>query len=174
MSALLRRRRRAAAVLAALLALALAADAVLKAERPGVAHEAAALAADGWDARGLLAFGEGEGAAGDANDAGAVEPLPEGFAEEVMPLDGYADVRVGAEGAVVGFTANAEPARAFEEVRRALCERGWTSVPSGSDAGGSFVKRAGPRTWAYVACVRTGETTSVVVQCAAIDGKGRA
>ncbi len=94
MSALLRRRRRAAAVLAALLALALAADAVLKAERPGVAHEAAALAADGWDARGLLAFGEGEGAAGDANDAYAVEPLPEGFAEEVMPLDGYADVRV--------------------------------------------------------------------------------
>lgn len=166
MSAAFRRGRCAIAVLAALLALALAADAVLKIVRPSVAREALSLAAEELDVRDL-AFGTAERGA-----AAAPDSLPDGFSEEVLPMEGRADVRVGAGGSVVGFAVPEEPARAFEAARRALCERGWTAVPSGSDAGGSFVKEAGPRTWAYVSCVRTGDTTSVVVQCAATDGKG--
>ncbi len=53
-----------------------------------------------------------------------------------------------------------------------LGDRGWTAVPSGDGTGGSFVKEAGRYRWAYVSCVKAGDTTCVVVQCAAADRKG--
>lgn len=90
----------------------------------------------------------------------------------MVPAEGRAGLRVGAGGSVVGFEAEKGPEQAFDEVRRLLDERGWTAVPSGGRAGGSFVKEAGRYRWAYVSCVKAGDTTSVVVQCAAADEKG--
>ena len=154
MSAPARRRRRAVAALALLLVAVLAVDAVGRAVRPGVLREAAVLAVDGA--------------------AASREPprLPEGFSQEVVPVEGFAGLRVGAGGSVVGYEVEKDPARAFDEVRSLLDERGWKAVPSGDRAGGSFVKETGRFRWAYVSCVRAGDTTSVVVQCATADEKG--
>lgn len=98
--------------------------------------------------------------------------LPEGFAQEVVPAEGRAGLRVGAGGSVVGFEVEEEPLQAFDEMAGLLGDRGWTAVPSGTGAGGSFVKEAGRYRWVYVSCVKAGDTTCVVVQCAAADGKG--
>ena len=98
--------------------------------------------------------------------------LPEGFAQEVVPAEGCAGLRVGAGGSVVGFEVEEEPLQAFDEMACLLGDRGWTAVPSGTGTGGSFVKEAGRYRWAYVSCVKAGDTTRVVVQCAAADGKG--
>ena len=121
MSAPARRRRRAVAALALLLAAALAVDVAGRAARPGVLSEAAALAVDGAPA--------------------SREPprLPEGFAQEVVPAEGCAGLRVGAGGSVVGFEVEEEPLQAFDEMACLLGDRGWTAVPSGDGAGGSFV-----------------------------------
>ena len=98
MSAPARRRRRAVAALVLLLAAALAVDVAGRAARPGVLSEAAALAVDGTPA--------------------SREPprLPEGFAQEVVPAEGRAGLRVGAGGSVVGFEVEEEPLQAFDEM----------------------------------------------------------
>ena len=154
MSAPARRRRRAVAALVLLLAAALAVDVAGRAARPGVLSEAAALAVDGAPAsRESLR-------------------LPEGFAQEVVPAEGCAGLRVGAGGSVVGFEVEEEPLQAFDEMACLLGDRGWTAVPSGTGTCGSFVKEAGRYRWAYVSCVKAADTTCVVVQCAAADGKG--
>ena len=134
-------------------AAALAVDVAGRAARPGVLSEAAALAVDGTPHR---------------------EPprLPEGFAQEVVPAEGpRRRLRVNG-GSVVGFEVEEEPLQAFDEMAGLLGDRGWTAVPSGTGAGGSFVKEAGRYRWVYVSCVKAGDTTCVVVQCAAADGKG--
>ena len=72
----------------------------------------------------------------------------------------------------MGFEVEEEPLQAFDEMAGLLGDRGWTAVPSGDGTGGSFVKEAGRYRWAYVSCAKAGDTTCVVVQCAAADGKG--
>ncbi len=88
------------------------------------------------------------------------------FSSEVFPLDGQRDVRSNSDGSVIGFTSSSPPKKAFDEVGRSMVERGWTAVPSGVEACGSFVKSEGALKWAYVSCSRVGSETSIVVQCA--------
>lgn len=95
---------------------------------------------------------------------------PAGFEDEVLSLSGRSDVRVGADGAVVGFCCPANAAETLEEVSAELGERGWTLVESGSDRAATFVKREGCYRWLFVACTEVAGETSVVVTN---DGHGK-
>lgn len=88
---------------------------------------------------------------------------PAGFEDEVLSLSGRSDVRVGADGAVVGFCCPANAAEAFEEVSTDLGNRGWNLVESGSDRSATFVKREGRYRWLFVVCTDVAGETSVVV-----------
>lgn len=149
------RAARAFLVLAAFVAAAVAVDAALKAGSPGTLAEAGSLAF-----RSML-----EEAAGAPSEQSQPQALP-GFEDEVVSLAGCEDVRVGAGGSVVGFVCSQDPDRAFSRLAEELGRRGWTQVPSGLDACGSFVKDGGSYRWALVSCIGTGSKTSVVVQCA--------
>lgn len=179
MSAVMRRALGAVAVLGVLLAIVLVIDVVVERNRPSVLKEAMSafsplLVRDGPSEE-VLSFEQnhglqgrnfilGEFAASGTSSSGA-SSLPEGFSDEVLTVEQYSDVRVGAEGSVVGFSLQAEPAEAFDVLERSLVERGWTVVPSGSGSNGSFVKEEGQFNWLHIACVQVGATTSVVVQC---------
>lgn len=150
----------ACGILAMMLVSALALAWLLPIERPGVLSEVAgfsvpALFADGWE----------------AIEGGGGETVPPDFEEEVLPLFSYADVRVAAGGQVVGFLSDERPEVEFSLLSSTLQDRGWVSVSSGSELGGSFVKEGGTYIWAFVSCVGIGEGTSVVVNCLATEGK---
>ena len=180
---------KAVLALGVLVLVAVVLDAAAAAMRSGVAAEAVALLAGGEGVGESESAGVGA-SAGESENAGVSESaddrldvareqvaddygtLPEGFADEVLSVEGYEDVRANADGSVVGYSTDEAPQRAFAAVRNALVGRGWTAVPSGGETSGSFVKEAGPRTWAYVACVGVGDTTSVVVQFAITGEEG--
>lgn len=88
---------------------------------------------------------------------------PVGFEDEVLSLSERSDVRVGADGAVVGFCCPMSAVAALEEVSAELGNRGWTLVESGSDRSATFVKREGRYRWLFVACTEVAGETSVVV-----------
>lgn len=89
--------------------------------------------------------------------------VPEGFEEEVLSLASRGDVRVGADGAVVGFCCSGDAPAALAEVAVELAEKGWMRVESGSDAAASFVKREGHYRWLFVSCTEVSGEVSVVV-----------
>ncbi|HIW76881.1 MULTISPECIES: hypothetical protein [Gordonibacter] len=154
MSEQARRLRRAAVVLGVLLVIALVLHVVGALGAPSVLAEASHVIA--------TEVGETYGS----------PALPAGFEDEVLCAASFEDVRVSPEGSVVGFTARGTPAEAFKQVEGLMRDHGWTVVPGGDGASGSFLKEVGQYRWAFVGCVRVGDTTSVVVQCAADDGKG--
>lgn len=174
MKLVFRRQGKAALVVVACMLIALLGDALARASQPSVRGDVfASLVSAGDSVEAFPSGSESEGVDfegllydGEPWTEGLEGGIPEGFAEEVIPLEGYTDVRVGAAGAVVGFTTAAAPQEAFEAISQTMIARGWTVVSSGSNAVGSFVKAAGFRTWACVTCVQVGDSTSVVVQCA--------
>lgn len=102
----------------------------------------------------------------DTGSSDASVPVPEGFQDEVLSLEGREDVRVGADGAVVGFVDRADTQEAFASLRGELEDAGWTAIGSGRDDCGSFVKDEGRFTWLFARCVPTGSVTSVVISIA--------
>lgn len=128
--------------------------------RPGVLSEAMGLSVPGL-------FVDG----GKSVEGRGDETVPPVFEEEVMPLSSCVDVRVAAEGRVVGFLSDERPEAEFALLSSMLRDRGWTSVSSGSELGGSFVKEGGTYIWAFVSCMGIGEGTSVVVNCLTADGE---
>lgn len=153
MSESARRRCQAIAALAFLLVAVLVIDAVGKLTHQGVLSEAAVLTLD------------------DESVSQGTSQLPEGFAQEVLPVEGYANLRVGADGSVAGFEMDGDPAQIFDELAQLLSDGGWTAVPSGNGVSGSFIKESGQYRWLDVSCVKAGDTTCVVVQCVPPDGK---
>lgn len=102
----------------------------------------------------------------DTGSSAASAPVPEGFQDEVLSLEGREDVRVGADGTVVGFVDRAGAQEAFASLRGELEDTGWTAIDSGRDDCGSFVKDEGRFTWLFASCVPTGSATSVVISIA--------
>lgn len=102
----------------------------------------------------------------DTGSSDASVPVPEGFQDEVLSLEGREDVRVGADGTVVGFVDRADTQEAFASLRGELEDAGWTAIGSGRDDCGSFVKDEGRFTWLFARCVPTGSVTSVVISIA--------
>ncbi|MEF9875779.1 MAG: hypothetical protein RRZ85_06160 [Gordonibacter sp.] len=185
MSAAARRGLTAALALGMLLAGALVVDAVLAQSRPGIFVEAAGAfvsppVRDGpsaeaprfeEDVASESGGGErGESAVSNTLSSGALG-LPEGFENEVLPVGQLSDLRVNDTGTVVGFSLPAEPVDAFGLLAQSLSDRGWRAVPAGGGSSGTFVKEEGRFIWLYIACVRVGDTTSVVVQCATTQRK---
>lgn len=119
---------------------------------------------------------QGEGAAGEADAdesrAGAAASAEELkvqaplFAGEGFVPDDAFDVRVGGQGRVIGLNLPGTAAQAFSQMRQGLEEAGWTAVPSGQDACGSFVKETGLLRWLMVSCYQAKSQANVVVQCA--------
>lgn len=186
MSATLQRRRRlgAVAALGVLLVAALAVEAVTQGARSGVLAEARDVfvssarheRSDGEAGNGGVEGGE---AASDlAGEVRLDDParsqvsmLPDGFVDEVLPLEGFADVRVGADGSVVGFSLSEGPSEAFAFLQKALTDRGWKAAPAGNGTSGTFIKEQGRFTWLFASCIGVGDTTSAVVQCTGAEGK---
>lgn len=179
MSVAMRRILGAAVGLGVLLAIVLLIDVVGERNSPGVLKEAVnafnALSVCDGSSGEALPLGQdrslrggswilGEISALDISNSGAAS-LPEGFVDEVLAVEQYSDVQVGAGGLVVGFSLPVKAAEAFDVLGQSLLERGWTAVPSGSGSNGSFVKEAGRFNWLHIACVQVVDTTSVVVQC---------
>lgn len=155
----LRRFLRATALISCVAIACLLAQAAIDGSHQGVLDEAWRMFFDSDDAE-------------DAVEGALDTPLAlEGFEEEVVPLGGRADVRVGAGGSVVGFSGQADAEREFAMLADELGRRGWTPVDSGRDDCGSFVKKDGKFTWLFVSCVQAGEATSVVVHCPMVDGE---
>lgn len=102
----------------------------------------------------------------DTGSSDASAPVPEGFQDEVLSLEGREDVRVGADGTVVGFVDRADAQAAFASLKGELEETGWTAIGSGRDDCGSFVKDEGRFTWLFASCVPSGSATSVVISIA--------
>lgn len=88
--------------------------------------------------------------------------LPEGFASEVLALEGV-DVTVSDQGPVVGYRAEGDPETSMAKVRDELAGKGWIAVESGTAALQTFVKESGRYRWASVSCTHVGGATSVVV-----------
>ncbi|MDO4501795.1 MAG: hypothetical protein Q4D06_01305 [Coriobacteriia bacterium] len=102
-----------------------------------------------------------------------------GSADQVAPLlveEGFVpakacDVRIGGQGRVVGFSLPGSAADAFARMATGLEEAGWTTVPSGQDVCGTFVKEDGRLRWLLVSCSDAGGSASVVIQSAVDLGK---
>lgn len=181
MSAAVQRRRRLGALVAlgVLLAAALAVEAVSQGSRSGVLAEAQGVFAslaqhDGPGAEaggGAGAPDVAGGVQGDASAGSQASLLPDGFADEVLALEGFDDVRVGAGGSVVGFSLSEGPSEALAFLQRTLTDRGWRAVPAGNATSATFMKEQGRFTWLFVSCIGVGDTTSVVVQCTGAKGK---
>ncbi|MEA5019881.1 MAG: hypothetical protein VB027_05890 [Gordonibacter sp.] len=175
----MRRALVAVVVLGVLLVIVLVIDAVVERNRPSVLKEArnafSTLPVRDGPSEEVLSLGQNLGLYGrsliladptaSGTSSNGESLLPEGFTDEVLAIEQYRDVRVGAGGSVVGFSLQTESAEAFDVLGRSLLERGWTVVPSGSGSSGSFVKEEGRFNWLHIACVQVGDTTSVVVQC---------
>lgn len=151
-----RRVLKAAAFIAAVVVACVAVEFALDAPHEGVA-EKLRIAAD-------------SGGASEAAASDALGLLPEGFQEEVLRLEDREDVRVAAQGPVVGFVERSDAPSAFVALSAELEAAGWASVDSGRDDCGSFVKEEGRFTWLFVSCVWSGEATSVVITCSASEG----
>lgn len=151
-----RRVLKAAAFIAAVVVACVAVEFALDAPHEGVA-EKLRIAAD-------------SGGASEAVASDALGLLPEGFQEEVLRLEDREDVRVAAQGPVVGFVERSDAPSAFAALSAELEAAGWASVDSGRDDCGSFVKEEGRFTWLFVSCVWSGEATSVVITCSASEG----
>ncbi len=151
-----RRVLKAAAFIAAVVVACVAVEFALDAPHEGVA-EKLRIAAD-------------SGGASEAAASDALGLLPEGFQEEVLRLEDREDVRVAAQGPVVGFVERSDAPSAFAALSAELEAAGWASVDSGRDDCGSFVKEEGRFTWLFVSCVWSGEATSVVITCSASKG----
>lgn len=105
--------------------------------------------------------------------ATACEPdVPPSFEEELLALEGRADVRADARAGIAGFTVEEPPDQAFSELSSELEAKGWSRVESGAAACGTFAKNEGPYRWAFASCVGSGTATCVVVQVEPIDEEG--
>lgn len=103
----------------------------------------------------------------------AREPdVPPSFEEELVALEGRADVRADARAGIVGFTVEEPPDRAFSELSSELEAKGWSCVESGAAACGTFARNEGSYRWAFASCVRSGTATCVVVQVEPIEEEG--
>lgn len=151
-----RRVLKAAAFIAAVVVACVAVEFALDAPHEGVA-EKLRIAAD-------------SGGTSEAVASDALGLLPEGFQEEVLRLEDREDVRVAAQGPVVGFVERSDAPSAFAALSAELEAAGWASVDSGRDDCGSFVKEEGRFIWLFVSCVWSGEATSVVITCSASEG----
>lgn len=92
--------------------------------------------------------------------------VPSWFEDELFSVQGYSDVRVALDGAVVGFSTTLEPSEEFAAIESLMEQKGWRLMESGVLGSGSFLKEKGACTWAWVSCVDVAGATSVVVQCA--------
>lgn len=109
---------------------------------------------------------QGEGALDDAEQGASLAQAAPLLAEQGLGALGQEDVRVGAQGRVVGFSLPGAPAGAFECISQELQKTGWRAVPSGQECCGTFVKEEGRLKWMLISCANAGEEASVVVQCA--------
>ena len=171
----MRRRALASAVLVVLLMAAVYASGVVQRElgREGVASQLLQDLASPQDdpAQWLQGLIQGQEGASDSADEGARE----GALERIAPLfarEGFVpkeadDLQVGGEGRVIGLCLPGTAAEGFSSMSKGLEEAGWTVVPSGQDACGTFVKDEGDLRWLLVSCLQAGGQVSVVVQCAA-------
>lgn len=104
--------------------------------------------------------------------AGYAQALPEGFAAEVLALEGV-DAKVSDRGSVVGYCVDGDPEAVGDSVRDELSSRGWTAVESGADTLRTYVKGSGRYRWASVSCTGVGDATSVVVVAKGVEANGR-
>ena len=90
---------------------------------------------------------------------------PEWFLQELFSLDGYGDIMVFDEGAIVGFSAIETSEQVFTSVKDEMVNKGWSFSDSGVAACGTFTKQEGNCRWAWISCSDISGSTSVVVQC---------
>lgn len=141
------RRRRAWTIAAALVAGLVVALALASADRPGVLREAARSPTE-------------------ASDAGP----PAGFEDEALRLEARCDVRADERNGVLGFSCAGGAAETLAALEGELRAKGWSSVSSGYEGTGSFVKEKGRYRWMFVACIDVGDWTSVVVRYTTEEG----
>lgn len=99
------------------------------------------------------------------------EAVPSWFAQELFPLDGAQDVRVSAEGDVVGFVVPSGEEASMARFREELQQVGWTESETGIEGCSVFMKGEGVCRWAMISCIPVGDATSVVARCVVDQGK---
>ena len=106
-----------------------------------------------------------------AGEATGLEAVPQWFAQELFPLDGMRDIRVSADGGVIGFVASSDEEAALDRFRAELQQGGWVESETGVEECSVFMKGGGTCRWAMVSCIPAGDATSVVVRCVVDQGK---
>lgn len=94
------------------------------------------------------------------------------FEREVISLAPFSDVRANEEGDLVGFSLDVGSEEAFREISRALVDRGWRQIESGSASASSFAKSEGTFRWAFAMAVDVPGGSSVVITCLRFEGRG--
>lgn len=106
----------------------------------------------------VQAVWEGDGTVGTGEPG-----LPQGFADEVLPTEGFSEVRHTPDGRIVGMTSSEDPVQTFERCAGLLQERGWLCIDSRQQGRASFLKGDGAWRWAYLDCTAAGDATAVVI-----------
>lgn len=96
-------------------------------------------------------------------DAGGAA-VPDAFAQEIGLLSGARDVRVSADGSVVGYMVDDACESVLERLNERMESLGWSSVSLGGASGATYVKASGACTWALVTCLQVEGATSVVAR----------
>lgn len=95
---------------------------------------------------------------------GFSDQLPESFSGEVFSGEGFDEVLVAEDGAVVGFVGRGSSAEVFSQLSDELVSKGWLPIESEQKTMGTFVKKYGTYTWLMLACSGVDEKVSVVIQ----------
>ena len=92
-------------------------------------------------------------------------PMPPWFSEQVGLPSGAREVRVSADGAVVGFILDGSPDSAVDDVDNRMRAHGWTSADLGGIDGKTYIKTSGKSEWIVMTATQVGSSTSVVMRC---------
>lgn len=100
--------------------------------------------------------------------------LPSGFEEELLSLSNKEELRthiLKEGGGLVGFSVSTTAENTMTVIVEEMIKKGWSATDSKWGEATSFFKENGRYQWAFVSCVQTGDTTSVVVQYKVYENK---
>ena len=100
----------------------------------------------------------------DAAKADGFKAVPPVFFDEIGFLPDARDVRVSADGAIVGYVVDDGVEEALANLLLHMEARGWAGVSLGGVDGYTFLKDSGQCTWVLATCTQVGDVTSVVMR----------
>ena len=93
-----------------------------------------------------------------------LSPIPVWYSEQVGLPSGAREVRVSADGTVVGFILDGSSDSAVDDMGDRMRAHGWTSADLGGIDGKTYIKTGGEPEWIVMTATQVGSSTSVVMR----------